>query len=184
LARWWEGFGDPTLTDLVRRAIEGNQDVRAALSRIRKARATVRSNRSFLRPTVDASGSVRVTRAGSSTIGGGTTDSYSLGLDASWELDVFGGIQSTVDAAAATEEAREADLETSSSAYAPRSRSTTSMSDNEGHRGVLEGPDRPMPRAEHDTNEALAEGRGFGPGPAAGTAPAPGPGPGFGPGRG
>ena len=111
LARWWEAFGDPKLTDLVRRAIEGNRDVRAALSRIREARATVRSNRSSLRPTVEASGSARVTRAGSSAIGGGTTDSYSLGLDASWELDVFGGIQSTVDAAAATEEAREADLE-------------------------------------------------------------------------
>lgn len=123
LARWWEGFGDPTLTDLVRRAIAGNRDVRAGLSRLREARATVRSTRASLRPTVDGSVSARVNRTGSASLGGGTapgadiavgsvtSDSYSLGLDASWELDVFGGIRSGVDAAAATAEARAADLD-------------------------------------------------------------------------
>ena len=38
------------------------------------------------------------------------SQSYGLGLDASWELDVFGGIQSGVDAATATADARTADL--------------------------------------------------------------------------
>jgi outer membrane protein, multidrug efflux system len=117
LAQWWVAFRDPQLTDLIRRAIEGNRDVRAAVSRLREARASTRSTRALLRPAVDAAGSSRVSRTGGAALGGDidaggiTSDSYSLGLDASWELDVFGGIRSTVDAAAATENARQADLD-------------------------------------------------------------------------
>ena len=111
LSRWWETFGDAQLTELVRRAVGGNLDVRTAISRVREARATMRSTRTQLQPTVDASGSARATRSSSQAGIGGTTDLYSLGLDASWELDVFGGIRSTVDAAQATSEAREADLQ-------------------------------------------------------------------------
>lgn len=118
LATWWEAFGDPTLTSLVRRATAGNLDVRTALSRIREARASARSARAPLRPAVDASGSARVSGTGSDSRSGGvesgiggTTQSYSLGLDASWELDLFGGIRSGVDAAEATADARAADLQ-------------------------------------------------------------------------
>jgi len=111
LSRWWESFGDALLTSLVRRSVEGNLDVRTALSRLREARASVSSARAALRPTVDASGSVRasgLSNGDSQTI---NSHSYSLGLDAAWELDVFGGIRSGVDAAAATAGAREADLQ-------------------------------------------------------------------------
>jgi NodT family efflux transporter outer membrane factor (OMF) lipoprotein len=59
---------------------------------------------------VDASGSARVNGTGSEAGFAGTTQSYSLGLDASWELDVFGGIRSGADAAAATADARVADV--------------------------------------------------------------------------
>ena len=122
LAAWWEAFGDPTLTSLVRRATIGNLDVRTALSRIREARASARSARAPLRPSVDASGSARFSGTGGESqpqLGGagvesglgGTTQSYSLGLDASWELDLFGGIRSGVDAAEATADARTADLQ-------------------------------------------------------------------------
>ena len=111
LSRWWETFGDAQLTELVRRAIAGNLDVRTAISRVREARATMRSTRTQLQPSADASGSARATRNSSQAGIGGTTDLYSLGIDASWELDVFGGIRSTVDAAQATSEAREADLQ-------------------------------------------------------------------------
>jgi NodT family efflux transporter outer membrane factor (OMF) lipoprotein len=118
LAAWWDAFGDSTLTSLVRRATAGNLDVRTALSRIREARASARSARAPLRPSVDAAGSARVSGTGSDSRStgvdsglGGTTQSYSLGLDASWELDLFGGIRSGVDAAEATAEARTADLQ-------------------------------------------------------------------------
>ena len=111
LSRWWETFGDEQLTELVRRAVASNLDVRTATSRVREARATVRSTRTQLRPSADATASVRGSGAGSENGIGGTTTLYSLGIDASWELDVFGGIRSTVDAAAATANAREADLQ-------------------------------------------------------------------------
>jgi outer membrane protein TolC len=111
LSQWWEAFGDPQLTSLVRRAVEGNLDVRTAISRLQEARASVSSVRAALRPAVDASGSMRVSGAGSDAGFGGTTRSYSLGLDASWEVDLFGGLHATLDAASATAGAREADLQ-------------------------------------------------------------------------
>jgi len=111
LAQWWETFGDPVLTSLVRRAIKGNLDVRTSLSRLREARASVSSARASLNPVVDASGTMVATGRRDEVLGSVTTRSYSVGFDASWELDVFGGIRSTIDAAAATAEARAADLQ-------------------------------------------------------------------------
>lgn len=111
LSQWWESFGDDQMTSLIQRGIAWNLDVRAALSRLREARASVSSARASLRPTVDASAAVRasgLTNGDSPTI---TSRSYSLGLDAAWELDVFGGIRSGIDSATATAEAREADLQ-------------------------------------------------------------------------
>ena len=111
LSRWWETFDDEQLTALVRRAVAGNLDVRTAISRVREARATMRATRTQLRPSADATGSARASGTSEEAGIGGTTDLYSLGIDASWELDVFGGIRSAVDAALATTDAREADLQ-------------------------------------------------------------------------
>jgi NodT family efflux transporter outer membrane factor (OMF) lipoprotein len=111
LSRWWESFEDPLLTSLVQRALQGNLDVRTATSRLREARASVSSSRAALRPTVDASGSVRASGLSNGDSPSITSRSYSLGLDAGWELDVFGGIRSGIDAATATAEARQADLQ-------------------------------------------------------------------------
>jgi len=111
LSRWWETFGDDQLTALVRRAVTGNLDVRTAISRVREARATMRSTRTQLLPSADATGSARASGTGSEAGIGGVSQSYSLGADASWEIDVFGGVRSTVDAARATADAREADLQ-------------------------------------------------------------------------
>ena len=111
LSRWWETFGDARLTALIRRAVEGNLDVRTARSRLREARATVRSARAPLRPSVDATGSSRASGTGSEANVDGTSQSFGLSLDASWELDIFGGVRSAVDAASATAEARDADVQ-------------------------------------------------------------------------
>ena len=110
LARWWDAFDDPMLTSLVERAIAGNLDVRTALSRVREARAGLASARSTLLPTADASGSARVAGLGDEGGLGGTTRSFSLGVDASWEIDAFGAVRSGIDASIATVGTREADL--------------------------------------------------------------------------
>jgi NodT family efflux transporter outer membrane factor (OMF) lipoprotein len=111
LAQWWEAFNDPVLTSFVQRAVAGNLDVRTALSRVREARANFSSARTTLMPIADASGSARATGRGNEGGLGGTSQSYLLGVDASWEIDVFGGLRSGVDAASATAGAREADLQ-------------------------------------------------------------------------
>jgi outer membrane protein TolC len=102
----------------VGRAVAGNPDVRTALSRLREARASVSSARAPLTPTVDVTGTVRSSGGGKDVP---TTTTYTLGFDAAWELDVFGGIRSAIDAATATAEAREAWIgRTSSSASPPK----------------------------------------------------------------
>jgi NodT family efflux transporter outer membrane factor (OMF) lipoprotein len=117
LARWWESFGDAQLTSFVERAVAGSPDVRTATSRLRESRATLASTRSTLKPTIDLNPSMSASRnsgeagPGGLTQGGGVNRLYDAGFDASWEADLFGGIRSSIDAAAATTEVRDADLQ-------------------------------------------------------------------------
>lgn len=111
LARWWGLFDDPVLVTLVERALQSNLDVKVAEARVRQARAAVQGAQSFLWPTVDSSASVRRSRTpGPLGNRGNVGTLYTAGFDASWELDLFGGVRRTVEAAeadlAGTEEAR------------------------------------------------------------------------------
>lgn len=121
LARWWDSFEDPILTQLIDRAFAGNLDVSAAGARLRQARATLRGTQGQALPSVGTSASVtRSVGADSRTIidpstgqtlsSGGDTTIYRGGFDVSWEADLFGGIRRSVQAARATAEARAADL--------------------------------------------------------------------------
>ncbi|RZF65978.1 efflux transporter outer membrane subunit [Sphingomonas populi] len=119
-ADWWSGFGDATLDDLIVRAHAHNQTIAQAAASYRQARATTREARASLFPTVSASGSVTHSESGGSrTIvtngvaspgGGNAQTSYRVGLDGSWQPDLFGQIANTVANARATEQARRADL--------------------------------------------------------------------------
>jgi len=117
LARWWEEFNDPVLTRLVNRAAGANLDLRLAESRIREARALRRIAASGAWPTVDVSGSYSRSRTSENAIGpssqanGGSPffsgsnngqDLFRTGFDSSWEIDVFGGVRRSVEAADAT----------------------------------------------------------------------------------
>jgi outer membrane protein, multidrug efflux system len=101
LSRWWGRFDDPTLNKLIECALQDSPDVRTAVSRVREARANRDSQRAALFPSLDggASGNARRSR----TDGAGTTsaNAYSAGLDASWEVDLFGRNRSSVEAATA-----------------------------------------------------------------------------------
>jgi outer membrane protein, multidrug efflux system len=117
LARWWEEFNDPVLTRLVNRAVESNLDLRLAEERIRQARALRDIAESGFWPTVDVSGTYSRSRtsenaiAPSSQSSGGSPffrgsssgqDLFRTGFDSSWEIDVFGGVRRSVEAADAT----------------------------------------------------------------------------------
>jgi NodT family efflux transporter outer membrane factor (OMF) lipoprotein len=98
---WWKTFNDPLLESLVERALESNLDLLQATSRIRAARASRQIASAGLWPRVDTSAAYRRSRAPST--GGHGRDSgrdlFTAGLDATWELDVFGGVRRGVEAA-------------------------------------------------------------------------------------
>ena len=101
---WWDSFGDPVLSDLVRRAARENRDVRMAAERVRAARAGETISRSALFPAIGASlsGSDRDTKHPDS-VKQLVPDmrSGSAGLDVSWEIDLSGRIRAGAAAAAA-----------------------------------------------------------------------------------
>jgi outer membrane protein, multidrug efflux system len=107
---WWDSFGDPVLSDLVRRAARENRDVRIAAERVRAARAGEAISRSALLPAVGASisGSDRSTgRDAMFKQGSPDARGVAAGLDVSWEIDLSGRLRAG--AAAATAEAAAAE---------------------------------------------------------------------------
>ncbi|MDZ7696153.1 MAG: TolC family protein [Deltaproteobacteria bacterium] len=108
LAEWWKTLNAPVLTDLIERAVSGNLDLKNARSRIREARARRGINRSRLFPMVDVAASATRNRLNEERYGGDEYSLYAAGFDAGWELDVFGGIRRSVEAATADLEATHA----------------------------------------------------------------------------
>jgi outer membrane protein, multidrug efflux system len=120
LTRWWAAFNDPALNSLVERAVQSNLDLRIAEGRIREARAVRAVTAAGEWPTLDASGSYMRNRISKNALslpfsgGGGISafpgieldqNLYKAGFDASWEIDVFGGVRRGVEAADANIEA-------------------------------------------------------------------------------
>jgi NodT family efflux transporter outer membrane factor (OMF) lipoprotein len=115
LARWWEVLGDPVLVELEQRAARANRDVAVAVARLNEARAHRKGARAGLLPSATAGGNVARTRSSGASFAGieppdFTRESYDVGFDASWEIDLFGGLRRGVEAARADLAAREADL--------------------------------------------------------------------------
>jgi multidrug efflux system outer membrane protein len=129
LATWWRQFDDPLLTDLVARATAGNLQIAESLARLAQAReALVQAHGDLLPTLTGTAGATRNFTRGSATsivVGGnngspgtvvttggssGSTQ-LSLGLGASWQADIFGGLTRGVQAARADEAASGFDLE-------------------------------------------------------------------------
>lgn len=106
LARWWEGFNDPVLTEFITQGLESSPTVAAAQARLRASRATREQTEAGYWPQFTASGSYTWSRGWG---GSGDTDGWNKQLgasvDASWELDLFGGVRRSVEQAAAQEAA-------------------------------------------------------------------------------
>lgn len=108
IARWWGGFHDPTLTSLIERAATANLGVHAAEARIRQARASSGIASAAWWPQVNGSASALRTIDGPGSRNEGS-NLFLAGLDASWEIDVFGGTRRAVEAADAGIDAAIAD---------------------------------------------------------------------------
>lgn len=110
LTHWWSVFHDPVLSNLVERARSGNLDVRQAEARLRQARAQRALAAAERLPTVAANASASRSRSSEETGGGDTSKMYANSLDASWELDLFGGKKREIESAEASLEASQASL--------------------------------------------------------------------------
>lgn len=112
LRNWWRAFNDPVLDLLVEQAMVNNQDLKIALARLREGRAQRDRFASGSGPTLGMRGSAAALRSSQRVDwppGIGESRTYSAGLDASWELDLFGGTKRAVESADAQVEALEAD---------------------------------------------------------------------------
>jgi NodT family efflux transporter outer membrane factor (OMF) lipoprotein len=121
LAQWWKSFNDAELDRLVERALQQNLDIQSASARIAQARAQRDVAAGGELPQVSGSGSAQrykipeaISELGSDLVppdsGIGSPipsyiNLYRAGVDASWELDLFGGTRRSIESAAANTEA-------------------------------------------------------------------------------
>jgi NodT family efflux transporter outer membrane factor (OMF) lipoprotein len=111
LQGWWARLGDPVLVELQRLANANNPSMQKAAAQIASARASLASSKAAGVPTLTGSGDAKRANAGTGTGIGGriVSNTISAGLDASWELDLFGSVRRNVEASEAAAQAREAD---------------------------------------------------------------------------
>ena len=113
LGVWWRQFDDPMLSDLIARATDSNLDIAVARARLIQARESLIQARASLFPSLTGSAgdtgtairspSTTTTFGGAPFTASGNSNSnqLSLGLDASWQADIFGGNRRSVEAATA-----------------------------------------------------------------------------------
>jgi len=110
---WWNTFDDQLLMSLIQRTVQSNLTLQQAEARVREARASRRIAAADLWPHAEASGSYTRERTSKNGVSaGGAGKSFNLfqaGFDANWEVDVFGGIRRSVEAADRSVEAAEDD---------------------------------------------------------------------------
>jgi NodT family efflux transporter outer membrane factor (OMF) lipoprotein len=106
---WWEIYHDSVLNDLVGQANQANQNIRLAEAQYRQAQATASIARASLWPTIGASAGP--SRAQTNTSGvNRLADTYSIGLNASWEADIWGRVRRSVESGDASSQASAASL--------------------------------------------------------------------------
>lgn len=123
MADWWKKLHDPQLNELIEHAIANNHDIRIAFSRILEARANKGVAQSEQLPKINAGASasaLRLSETGLETANlpanavenfDPTQELYEGGFDASWEVDLFGRVKRSIEAADAEIGISEAGLE-------------------------------------------------------------------------
>jgi NodT family efflux transporter outer membrane factor (OMF) lipoprotein len=118
LDQWWTGFHDPELTKIVKRALDQNLDLAAAMTRVQQARAAARGAGAQRMPSGNLSASTTTLYQSTESMTGRLAANmpgyhryqnyYDLGLVASWETDLFGGLKKGAEAATAEAKAAQA----------------------------------------------------------------------------
>lgn len=105
--RWWGDFEDPLLSQLIEQALQANTNIRAAQAALQQARALRDVKAASALPGVTLSGSAQRNQTESAD----GSNSFRAGLDARWELDVFGAVRSGIHASEADTLASQASLQ-------------------------------------------------------------------------
>ena len=116
--QWWRLYADPTLDGLVLQALSENNQLEAAAANLRAVRATLNETRGGRLPTLNATGSATYSRPSASTLPPAAPgapaatpeeiETYDLGADLSYEIDLFGRVESAIRAARADADAAQA----------------------------------------------------------------------------
>jgi len=118
---WWEAFGDPVLKTLIQEALVSNYDLRVATERVQQARAQAMIARAAYFPAIGYTTNAQRSKQFEAILGISSnqldtsgTNLFVGALQASWEIDIWGAIRRSNEAALAellaTEEARRAVL--------------------------------------------------------------------------
>jgi NodT family efflux transporter outer membrane factor (OMF) lipoprotein len=102
---WWRGFGDPTLDQLVNRAISGNVDLAVLAARIGVASEQIGEARAGALPTLEAGAGASFEK----TTGQKFTKQFNLATQTNWDVDIWGKVEKGVQAQKAEFSATEAD---------------------------------------------------------------------------
>ena len=90
--RWYRQFEDETLNGLVGRALAGSPNVQIAVQKLKQARYTLMINEAEFLPRLNADGGYDYNYlANGKNLPRTVEDYYKAGLDASWEIDIWGG---------------------------------------------------------------------------------------------
>ncbi|MBP3557091.1 MAG: TolC family protein [Thermoguttaceae bacterium] len=96
VSSWWSQINDPVLSQLTQEALSGNLTLREAMFRIQSARAALGSTNANLLPQFAQDGGYAF-----QSFGGNTQNVFSTATSMSWEIDVFGRLQRSIEAATA-----------------------------------------------------------------------------------
>jgi NodT family efflux transporter outer membrane factor (OMF) lipoprotein len=96
-ASWWSTLNDDGLNTVIERALSGNFSLAAARERLRVARALARGQSADLWPSLGLSGRGETTENLATGIAGGDS-SFELGLEASYDLDLWGRLDALAEA--------------------------------------------------------------------------------------
>jgi outer membrane protein, multidrug efflux system len=143
---WWRVFNDPVLDRLEKDADSANQDIRVAVARVDQAEAAARYARSFLSPTLSLGTSLSRTREAQNRPNNGNTNGraatfndFQLPLFVSYEIDAWGRVRRSIEAARDVHQATEADLRfVRLSVEADVAMDYYSLRENDAERAVLD----------------------------------------------
>ena len=116
-SNWWLVFHDDELNHLEQQVDAANQEIKAAMARVEQAQAYLKASRSYLFPSVSVGGSASRNREAQNRPNNGNTggraatyNDFQIAMLLGYEVDFWGKLRHSVEAAAATEQSNEANL--------------------------------------------------------------------------